>query len=70
VYPVLKKILFQLHWLLGISAGLVLALMGVTGAAYSFQNEADSASTYLDFFSPSRNRFARAWSLWPTSRVG
>ncbi|NQD91600.1 flavodoxin, partial [Pseudomonas sp. CrR25] len=39
VYPVLKKILFQLHWLLGISAGLVLALMGVTGAAYSFQDE-------------------------------
>ncbi|WP_300651430.1 sulfite reductase flavoprotein subunit alpha [Pseudomonas sp.] len=35
----LKKILFQLHWLLGISAGLVLALMGVTGAAYSFQDE-------------------------------
>src|SRR3990167_5573377 len=35
----LKKVLFQLHWLLGISAGLVLALMGVTGAAYSFQDE-------------------------------
>lgn len=34
-----KKILFQLHWLLGISAGLVLALMGVTGALYSFQDE-------------------------------
>ncbi|MDP3815670.1 sulfite reductase flavoprotein subunit alpha [Pseudomonas sp.] len=34
-----KKILFQLHWLFGISAGLVLALMGVTGAAYSFQDE-------------------------------
>lgn len=37
--PVLKKTLFQLHWLFGISAGLVLALMGVTGAAYSFQDE-------------------------------
>jgi sulfite reductase (NADPH) flavoprotein alpha-component len=36
---VFKKILFQLHWLLGISAGLVLALMGLTGAAYSFQDE-------------------------------
>ena len=35
----LKKVLFQLHWLLGISAGLVLALMGLTGAAYSFQDE-------------------------------
>ncbi|MDX1724068.1 MAG: sulfite reductase flavoprotein subunit alpha [Pseudomonas sp.] len=35
----MKKILFQLHWLFGISAGLVLALMGLTGAAYSFQDE-------------------------------
>jgi len=34
-----KTILFQLHWLFGITAGLVLALMGVTGAAYSFQDE-------------------------------
>jgi sulfite reductase (NADPH) flavoprotein alpha-component len=36
---VVKKILFQLHWLLGISAGLVLALMGVTGASLSYQDE-------------------------------
>ena len=35
----IKKILFQLHWLLGISAGLVLALMGVTGASLSYQDE-------------------------------
>jgi sulfite reductase (NADPH) flavoprotein alpha-component len=35
----LKKILFQLHWFFGITAGLVLALMGATGAAYSFQDE-------------------------------
>lgn len=35
----LKKTLFQLHWFFGITAGLVLALMGVTGAAYSFQDE-------------------------------
>lgn len=34
-----KRIVFQLHWLFGITAGLVLALMGVTGAAYSFQDE-------------------------------
>ncbi|SDL71660.1 PepSY domain-containing protein [Pseudomonas indica] len=34
-----KKTLFQLHWLFGISGGLVLALMGVTGALYSFQDE-------------------------------
>ncbi|MFJ2366147.1 PepSY domain-containing protein [Pseudomonas sp. NPDC087697] len=35
----LKKTLFQLHWFFGISAGLVLALMGMTGAAVSFQDE-------------------------------
>ena len=34
-----KKSLFQLHWLFGITAGLVLALMGITGATYSFQDE-------------------------------
>ncbi|MGK0159689.1 PepSY domain-containing protein [Pseudomonas mosselii] len=34
-----KKTLFQLHWFLGITAGLVLALMGVTGAIWSFQEE-------------------------------
>ena len=36
---VFKKILFQLHWFFGITAGLVIALMGVTGALYSFQEE-------------------------------
>ncbi len=35
----LKKTLFQLHWFFGISAGLVLALMGIAGAAVSFQDE-------------------------------
>ena len=34
-----KWILFQSHWLLGISAGLVLALIGVTGGLLSFENE-------------------------------
>jgi len=36
---VFKKILFQLHWFLGISAGLVLSIMGISGALYSFQGE-------------------------------
>jgi sulfite reductase (NADPH) flavoprotein alpha-component len=36
---VLKKTLFQLHWFFGISAGLVLALMGITGATVSFEDE-------------------------------
>nr|WP_218172568.1 sulfite reductase flavoprotein subunit alpha [Pseudomonas sp. B6002] len=35
----MKKTLFQLHWFFGITAGLVLALMGITGAAVSFQDE-------------------------------
>ncbi len=35
----IKKSLFQLHWLFGITGGLVLALMGVTGAAYAFRDE-------------------------------
>jgi len=35
----LKKILFRLHWILGLSAGLVLALMGLTGASLSFEDE-------------------------------
>ncbi len=35
----MKKTLFQLHWFFGITAGLVLALMGITGALYSFQEE-------------------------------
>ena len=34
-----KKALFNVHWLFGISAGLVLALMGVTGALYAFEGE-------------------------------
>jgi len=36
---VVKKSLFQLHWFFGITAGLVLALMGTTGAIWSFQEE-------------------------------
>lgn len=35
----LKKVLFQVHWFFGITAGLVLALMGITGALYSFEEE-------------------------------
>ena len=39
VFFVFKKVLFQLHWFFGISAGLVLALMGATGALYAFEGE-------------------------------
>ncbi|WP_242415580.1 PepSY domain-containing protein [Sphingomonas panni] len=34
-----RNILFQIHWFLGITAGLVLAVMGVTGATLSFEHE-------------------------------
>jgi sulfite reductase (NADPH) flavoprotein alpha-component len=34
-----KSLLFQLHWLLGITAGTVLAVMGLTGATLAFEDE-------------------------------
>jgi len=34
-----KNVLFQLHWLLGITAGAVLAVMGLSGATLSFEDE-------------------------------
>lgn len=34
-----KKILFQIHWFLGITAGLILSIMGVTGAIYSYDQQ-------------------------------
>ena len=35
----LKKSFFQIHWFLGITAGLILSLMGVTGAIYSYEQQ-------------------------------
>jgi sulfite reductase (NADPH) flavoprotein alpha-component len=34
-----RKILFQVHWIVGITAGIVLALVGATGALLSFEQE-------------------------------
>ncbi|OBU68034.1 iron-uptake factor [Stenotrophomonas maltophilia] len=34
-----KNVLFQLHWLLGITAGAILAVMGLSGAVLSFEDE-------------------------------
>ena len=34
-----KKTFFQIHWFLGITAGFILSLMGVTGAIYSYEQE-------------------------------
>lgn len=35
--PSLRTVLFRLHWALGLTAGLVLALMGLTGALMSYE---------------------------------
>ncbi len=35
----LKKVFFQIHWFLGITAGLILSLMGITGAIYSYDQQ-------------------------------
>ena len=35
----LKRLLFRLHWICGITAGLVLAVVGVTGATIAFEAE-------------------------------
>ena len=34
-----KKVFFQIHWFLGITAGLILSVMGVTGAIYSYDQQ-------------------------------
>lgn len=34
-----KKILFQLHWFFGITAGLILSIMGISGAIYSYDSQ-------------------------------
>ena len=41
--PVFKRALFQIHWFLGITAGIVLAVMGITGASISFEDEITEA---------------------------
>lgn len=38
-----RRLFFQLHWFLGITAGLVLAVMGVTGGLLSFEDEISEA---------------------------
>ena len=35
--PAPRTVLFRLHWALGLTAGFVLALMGVTGALMSYE---------------------------------
>ncbi|OYY26848.1 MAG: hypothetical protein B7Y65_01990, partial [Azorhizobium sp. 35-67-15] len=35
----LKAVWFQIHWFLGVTAGVVLAVVGVTGAMLSFEHD-------------------------------
>lgn len=35
----LRKVLFNIHWFIGITLGIVLAIMGLTGAMMSFEDE-------------------------------
>ncbi|WP_336964622.1 PepSY domain-containing protein [Sphingobium aquiterrae] len=39
----IRPLLFHIHWLLGMTAGLVLAIMGVTGAMMGFEDEVMTA---------------------------
>jgi len=58
---VLKKVLFQVHWFFGITAGLVLALMGITGALYSFEDEiVDSLNPDTLFVQPLEHQLSLA----------
>lgn len=43
----MKNVLFQIHWFLGITAGIVLAVVGVTGGLMSFER------TIMEAMSPS-----------------
>jgi sulfite reductase (NADPH) flavoprotein alpha-component len=73
----LKKILFQTHWLLGITGGSVLAFVGVTGALLSFETELVAAWNDGVVTVPSRaaerlappELLARSVALAPERRV-
>jgi sulfite reductase (NADPH) flavoprotein alpha-component len=43
---VIKWTIFQLHWLLGITVGVVLSVMGVTGAIMSFEDQIMAAASH------------------------
>ena len=42
----IKWAIYRLHWLLGITAGVVLSVMGVTGATMAFEDEIMTASSH------------------------
>jgi sulfite reductase (NADPH) flavoprotein alpha-component len=42
----IKWVLYRLHWLLGLTAGVVLSVMGVTGALMAFEDEIMTAASH------------------------
>ena len=42
----IKWAIYRLHWLLGITAGVVLSVMGITGAIMAFEDEIMTASSH------------------------
>jgi sulfite reductase (NADPH) flavoprotein alpha-component len=59
----LKRVLFRTHWILGISAGLVLAVVGVTGAILGFEEE------ILDALNPHHHVEPRGKALSPDALI-
>jgi sulfite reductase (NADPH) flavoprotein alpha-component len=42
----IRQVLYRLHWLLGLTVGLVLSLMGITGALMAFDEEIMTAASH------------------------
>ena len=62
--PSLRTLLFRLHWALGLTAGLVLAVMGLTGALMSYE-EAVTAFANRDRLDGRGRRAPGAFALGP-----
>ncbi|SPL71038.1 PepSY domain-containing protein [Acinetobacter stercoris] len=52
----LKKTFFQIHWFLGITAGLILSIMGVTGAIYSYEQPLQKWWDHESFYVQAENK--------------
>src|SRR3546814_18623292 len=56
-----RNAIFQLHWFFGITAGIVLAIVGVTGGILSFEDELLKALNHgVMTVQPQRERLAPA----------
>lgn len=57
--PSFKQLWFQLHWFVGITAGTVLIVLGLSGAVFSFHEE------ILDWLNPALRACRRAATRRP-----